>query len=111
MKVCGDCGKPKRNTEFYNNRDICKTCLFKLAKNARGKKSVKDGETSIGSRNPFARLAAAIIGQACKDAQGKSKKAHDARVWFFSDEAELYAHGSDTSITHMQNWAKEQGRK
>jgi len=111
MKVCSDCNKPKSDTDFYNKRDICKKCLFKMARNARGKVRNSDGDSSIGVRNPFARLAAAVIGQATKDAKGKGQRAYDAKLWFFGEQAELYAEGSETSISHMQGWAKGKLRK
>jgi hypothetical protein len=55
------------------------------------------------SQNGYARLAAAILAKAAKEARAGDT---DAAGWLLSDQAELLADGIGLSWTHVQAWAR-----
>ena len=59
---------------------------------------------SPGSQSGYARLAAAILAKATKEAQ---KNDLDALFWLLSEQAEYLAFEIGLSYTHVKKWARE----
>jgi hypothetical protein len=71
---------------------------------AKGTTSYRDeGQTSPASQSGYVRLAAAILGQAAKEARAGDL---DAGAWLLSEQAELLADGIGLSWPHVQRWAR-----
>ena len=61
------------------------------------------GQQSPGSCEPYRRLAAAVLGQAAKEARAGDP---DAAIWLLSEQAELLAGGIGLSFAHVKAWAR-----
>jgi hypothetical protein len=65
------------------------------------------GKISAANRDPYSRLAAAILGQAAKEARAGDQ---DAAIWLLSEQAEFLAGAVGLSWTHVQKWARPRAR-
>jgi hypothetical protein len=61
-----------------------------------------EGQASPASQSGYVRLAAAILGQAAKEAKAGDL---DAAQWLLSGDAEILADGIGLSWPHVQKWA------
>ena len=62
-----------------------------------------EGRASRASQDGYARLAAAILLKATKQAR---KGDLDALFWLLGEQAEILADGVGLSCTHMKKWAR-----
>ena len=62
-----------------------------------------EGRQSPGNQNSYARLAAAILAKAAREAK---KGDMDAIFWLLSDQAEFLADAVGLSWTHVKKWAR-----
>ena len=71
---------------------------------AQGTNDYRDeGRASPASQNGYARLAAAILARAAKEAKAGDL---DALFWLLSEQAEILSNGIGLSWPHVQKWAR-----
>ncbi|MBT4946228.1 MAG: hypothetical protein HON27_08670 [Candidatus Marinimicrobia bacterium] len=59
---------------------------------------------SPATKDPYKRLAAAILAQAAKEARAGDQ---DAASWLLSEQAEILAGGVGLSFVHVRRWARD----
>ncbi len=77
-----------------------------MATNARAFSGTRRPDEALQSparRNGYAKLAAAILARAAKDAK---RGDIDATFWLLTEQAEILSNGIGLSITHVQKWAR-----
>ena len=63
----------------------------------------QEGRASRASQDGYARLAAAILAKATREAK---KGDLDALFWLLGNQAEILSNGIGLSWTHVQKWAR-----
>ena len=69
-----------------------------------GTRRPDEARQSPARQNGYAKLAAAVLARATRDAESGDL---DATFWLLTEQAEILSNGIGLSITHVQKWARE----